>query len=202
MDSRVAGDKPSNETSIRIHRFLPFSYANGPGVRAVIWVQGCSLGCAGCFNPKTHPSDGEFTSVDDLFLRIIHLDDAIEGISVSGGEPLQQYYPILTLLRRVRQETQLSVLMFTGYTWEEIQQMPDSGTLLQSIDVLIAGRYDAAQRLARDLRGSANQTVHFLTDRYSATDLQNVASAEAIITADGEVIISGIDPVRVSAMDK
>ena len=185
------------DNTIRIHRFLPFSYANGPGARAVIWVQGCSLGCAGCFNPKTHPSGGELTSVDDLFLRITQLGDTIEGISVSGGEPLQQYYPILTLLQRVRQETQLSVLMFTGYTWEEIRQMPNSRTLLKNIDVLIAGRYDAAQRLTHNLRGSINQTIHFLTNRYSTADLQTIPSTEVIIAPGGEVMISGIDPILV-----
>ena len=179
----------------------------------MIWVQGCSLGCPGCFNPKTHPSggsgwgsrglaqpkgdSGELTSVDDLFLRITHLGNTIEGVSVSGGEPLQQYYAILTLLQRVRQETQLSILMFTGYTWEEVQQMPDSRTLLKNVDVLIAGRYDAAQRLMHNLRGSANQTIHFLTNRYSTADLQTIPSAEVIITPDGEVMVSGVDPIRV-----
>jgi len=184
-------------TTIRIHRFLPFSYANGPGARAVIWVQGCSLGCPGCFNPKTHPSGEELISVDDLFLRIIHLGDTIEGISVSGGEPFQQHYPVLTLLQRVRQETQLSVLMFTGYTWEETQQMPNSKALLKNVDVLIAGRYDAAQHLMHDLRGSINQTIHFLTSRYSTADLQTIPSTEVIIAPDGEVMVSGVDPIRV-----
>ncbi len=197
MDTKVTGNNISDGASIRIHRFLPLSYANGPGARAVIWVKGCSLGCPGCFNPRTHTSGGDLTSVDDLFLRIIHLGNTIEGVSVSGGEPLQQYYPILTLLQQVRQETQLSVLVFTGYTWEEVQQMPDSETLLGSIDVLIAGRYDAAHRLMHNLRGSANQTIHFLTDRYSTADLRTVPSAEVIIAPDGEVIVSGVDPIRV-----
>ena len=191
MNAKMAG------TSIRIHRFLPLSYANGPSARAVIWVQGCSLGCPGCFNPETHPSGGELTSVEDLFLRVIQLGDTIQGVSVSGGEPFQQYYPILKLLQRVRQETQLSVLMFTGYTWEETQQMPNSGALLKNVDVLIAGRYDAAQRLMHDLRGSINQTIHFLTSRYSTADLQTIPSTEVIIAPDGEVMVSGVDPIRV-----
>ena len=88
---------------LRIHAFEPFSRANGPGVRAAIWVQGCSLGCPGCFNPDTHPfAGGELLAVDDLFRRILALGDAIEGITVSGGEPLQQRRPLLALLQRVR----------------------------------------------------------------------------------------------------
>lgn len=182
---------------LRIHQFLPFSYANGPGVRAVVWVQGCSLRCPGCFNPETHPFvGGELVYVGELFGRIVALGDAIEGITVSGGEPLQQRRPLLTLLRQVRRETSFSVLLLTGYTWEEIEQMPDAEALLACVDVLIAGRYGASQRLASDLRGSANQAVHLLTDRYTMGDLQSVPSAEVIITTQGEVMVSGIDPVR------
>jgi anaerobic ribonucleoside-triphosphate reductase activating protein len=182
---------------LRIHAFEPFSRANGPGVRAVIWVQGCSLNCPGCFNPETHsPAGGELVSTDELFQRIVALGDSIEGISVSGGEPLQQRRPLLALLRQVRQGTPLSVLLFTGYTWEEVQQMSEAAALLACVDVIIAGRYDPSRRLARDLRGSANQTVHFLTDCYAEGDLQAVPCAEVFITVEGEVVISGADPVR------
>ncbi len=182
---------------LRIHQFLPFSRANGPGVRAVIWVQGCSLGCPGCFNPRTHSfAGGEPVCVDDLFGCIVALGDAIEGVTVSGGEPLQQWRPLLALLRHVRRETSLSVLLFTGYPREEVQRMPDAEALLECVDVLIAGRYDASRRPARDLRGSANQTVHLLTERYTMGEVQSVPAAEVIITAEGEVMLSGIDPAR------
>jgi anaerobic ribonucleoside-triphosphate reductase activating protein len=184
-------------TKLRLHAFLPFSRANGPGVRAVIWVQGCSLGCPGCFNPETHPfTGGELVSVGDLFERIAALKKAVEGITISGGEPFQQRRPLLALLWRVRQETTLSVVLFTGYTWDEVQRMPDADALLACIDVLIAGRYDQTRRLARDLRGSANKTVHFLTNRYTMEDLQAVPYAEVIITAEGNVVMSGIEVVR------
>ena len=182
---------------LRIYDFEPLSRANGPGARAVIWVQGCSLGCPGCFNPETHPFEGgELVPVDELFGRILALGNSIEGISVSGGEPLQQRGPLLALLRREREETALSVLMFTGFTWEEIQRMPDARALAACVDVLIAGRYDASQPLARDMRGSANQTVYLLSDRYRLADLQSVPPAEIIITAEGTVVLSGTDPVR------
>lgn len=182
---------------IRLHAFLPHSHANGPRVRAVIWVQGCSLGCPGCFNPETHPFEGgELVEVDELFKRILALGNSIEGITISGGEPLQQYRPILALLKRVRNETDYSVIVFTGYTWEEVQRMPYANELLSCIDVLIAGRYDDKQRLAHSLLGSANKTVHFLTNRYSMKDLEAVPQGEVIITAEGEVLIVGIEPIK------
>jgi len=186
-----------NNKILRIHEFLPYSRVNGPGVRAVLWLQGCSLGCPECFNPQTHPFEqGQLRLVDDLFQSLMTLKGGIEGLTVSGGEPLQQAPPLLALLQRLRQETFLSVLLFTGFTWAEIQRMPQAAALLACIDVLIAGRYDAAQHLARDLRGSANKTTHFLSDRYTQADLHAIPSTEVIITAQGEVIVSGIDPLK------
>jgi anaerobic ribonucleoside-triphosphate reductase activating protein len=181
---------------LRIHSFVPRSRANGPGLRAVLWVQGCSLGCSGCFNPQTHsPSGGESVAVEDIAQQIAALEGSIEGITISGGEPLQQCRPLLALLRRLRQQTALSILVFTGYTWDEVQRLPQARELLAAMDVLIAGRYDDSQRLARDLRGSANKTVHLLTDRYTANDLETVPAAEVIIGPGGEIQLTGIDPL-------
>jgi anaerobic ribonucleoside-triphosphate reductase activating protein len=133
--------------------------------------------------------------MDDLLARLAALQETIEGLTISGGEPLQQRLPLLHLLRRVRQETSLTTLLFSGFTWAEIQQMPDAEALLDCLDVLVAGRYEAGRHLARDLRGSANKTVHFLTSRYALSDLQAVPPAEIVITPEGEIMVSGIDPV-------
>lgn len=183
--------------TLGIHCFLPCSRANGPGKRAVIWVQGCTLGCPGCFNPTTHdPDGGERVSVDELFERIVSLGGDIEGLTISGGEPLQQTRPLFSLLRRLRQETRLSVLLFTGYRWQESLEMPGAGALMACLDVVIAGRYDASRHLGRGLLGSSNQTVHLLTERYTMDDLYEVPVSEAIISGNGEVTISGIEPVK------
>ncbi len=182
---------------LRLHAFEPFSWANGPGCRAVIWVQGCTLGCPGCYNPETHSfRGGELVEVDALFERVASLQGQIEGVTVSGGEPLQQRRALLPLLQRIRRETPLSMLVFTGYRWEEVQRMREAPLLLACIDVLIAGRYDQTQRLARDLRGSANKTVHLLTDRYTFADLQLIPVGEVWIEPNGTITLSGIDPLR------
>jgi len=184
--------------TLRLHAFLPSSRANGPGWRAVIWTQGCSLACPGCFNPATHdPAGGRLVSVAALARRLRALGDRIEGVTISGGEPLQQAQAVLTLLEQLRRETRLSVLLFSGYTWEEILARPDAARWVGCVDVLIAGRYDARQRLARSLRGSANQTVHFLTSRYTPADLETVPDAEVVLAADGTLRLTGIAPVWV-----
>lgn len=183
--------------TLRVHHFLPESQVNGPGNRAVLWVQGCTLGCPGCFNPETHKTRAStVVSVDDLFAALVPLQDRIEGLTVSGGEPLQQRRPLQTLLERVRRETSLSVLVFTGFSWQEVQRMPAIESLLASIDVLLAGRYVASQRVASGLLGSANKTIHFLSGRYQASDLENIPEAEVILSRDGQIYFSGIDPLR------
>ncbi|MGI5195814.1 4Fe-4S single cluster domain-containing protein [Streptomyces sp. CA-288835] len=186
------------QRGLRLHGFEPYSAANGPGTRAVVWVQGCTLGCPGCFNPETHERGVERgleeTPVDELFERIRSLGDRIEGVTISGGEPLQQREPVLRLLARIRAETPLSAVLFTGYRWPEVTRMPDAEALFASVDVLLAGRYESARRIARGLRGSANKTVHLFGDRYTLHDLEAVPDAEVVIHPDGRLTLTGIDP--------
>ena len=182
---------------LRIHQFQPASLSNGPGWRAVIWLQGCTLACPGCFNPQTHaPAGGQWLAVDDLVEQILALQPSIEGITISGGEPLQQLPGLLAFLARIRAASNLSSLLFSGFTWTEIQKMPQASRLLANIDVLIAGRYDGNQRVAHGLLGSQNKTVHFLTNRYAIIDLQAVPEAEVILTQNGEIIFTGINPAH------
>lgn len=186
----------SGNDTLRLHSFLPGSKVNGPGDRCVVWVQGCSLGCAGCFNPETHSFvAGQEVTVDELFKRVVVAGN-IEGITISGGEPLQQSEPVVLLLERLRQETALTSLVFTGFSFDEASQLPVFERLRSCVDVLICGRFQEDKRLAEGLIGSSNKTVHFFSDRYSIEDLDDVPDCEVFISADGEVVFSGIDPLR------
>lgn len=183
-------------SQLYIHSFVPASRGNGPGLRSVLWVQGCTLGCPGCFNPETHtPTGGQALSVDAVFQLIAAQQKQVQGLTISGGEPLLQPAALLELLQRVRRETTLSTLMFSGFTWQEIGRIKQSEMILSCLDVLLAGRYDQSQRVAAGLLGSANKTIHFLTPRYSARDLAQIPEAEVIISPDGDVIFSGIHPL-------
>ena len=189
------------DKNIRLHRLEPASLANGPGLRAVIWVQGCAFGCPGCFNPETHAmKGGEIWPVEKLVERILAIQanssgQKLEGLTISGGEPLYQHRALARLLEQVREKTDLSILVFTGYDWEELHRLKGIDRFLSYVDVLIAGRYDASRRVAQSLIGSANKVVHFLTGRYTAQDLEGVPQAEVIVKPDGEIILSGIDPL-------
>ncbi|GAA2107283.1 4Fe-4S single cluster domain-containing protein [Streptomyces synnematoformans] len=182
---------------LRMHGFEPFSAANGPGTRAVIWVQGCTLSCPGCFNPETHARAGEEVEeveVAELYDRVAGLADRVEGVTITGGEPLQQRGAVLELLRRIRGGTGLSTILFTGYDWPEVRRMRELDELRRCVDVLLAGRYREDRRVASGLRGSDNKTVRLFSERYTRADLDAVPEAEVIVRPDGRVTLTGIDP--------
>jgi anaerobic ribonucleoside-triphosphate reductase activating protein len=182
----------------RIHAFEPRSRANGPGARFVVWFQGCTLGCAGCFNPTTHDAGGgRAIALDELVAELTRATQSagIEGLSLSGGEPLQQPAAARALLDAAR-ALGLSTLAFSGYTIDEIRALPGGPDVLARLDVLIDGRYVASDRLATGLRGSANQRIQLLTDRYARADVEATPVAEIRISPTGDVILTGVDPLK------
>jgi anaerobic ribonucleoside-triphosphate reductase activating protein len=189
---------PEQATTVRIHAFEPRSRANGPGARFVVWFQGCTLGCPGCFNPTTHdPAGGRAASLDQLIRELTHAASThhIEGISLSGGEPLQQPEAARALLDAAR-DLGLSTLAFSGYTIDEIRARVGGPDVLARLDVLIDGRYLASDRLASGLRGSANQRIQLLTPRYSRSDVEATPVAEIRIGPTGDVILTGVNPLK------
>jgi anaerobic ribonucleoside-triphosphate reductase activating protein len=191
-------NEDENEVAIdvRIHAFEPRSRANGPGARFVVWLQGCTLGCPGCFNPTTHdPAGGRRIALDDLVGELTRARPGIEGLSLSGGEPLQQPGAARALLDAAR-GLGLSTLAFSGYTLDEIRGLPGGPGVLARLDVLIDGRYVARDRLATGLRGSANQRIQLLTARYTLADVEATPVAEIRIGPSGEVVLTGVDPLR------
>jgi len=136
--------------------------------------------------------------LEELVERIIAQEQMIEGITISGGEPLQQAEALLKLLSAVRAHTQLSVLLFSGYRMGEIQQMSYGVQILERVDVLIAGRYVQTRRLAHGLRGSANQEIHLLTGRYTLEEVEQTPAAEVWIDPQGNIMVSGVDPPSIA----
>jgi len=190
--STVAGGAAA---TARIHALEPKSRANGPGARFVVWLQGCTLGCPGCFNPKTHEAGAGREVAIAAIAAQLAATPGIEGLSLSGGEPLQQPEAALALLDAAR-ALGLSTLVFSGYTLAEIRELPHGPAVLDRLDVLIDGRYVAGERLATGLRGSANQRIHLLTSRYARADVEATPVAEIRISPRGEVVLTGVDPLK------
>ncbi|MFC0187117.1 4Fe-4S single cluster domain-containing protein [Fictibacillus aquaticus] len=185
---------------LRIHRFLPVTTVEGPGKRACLWVQGCSIQCRGCGVPWTWNSKGgSDTTVIEMFSQIkesLQKND-IEGVTFLGGEPFDQAEALAELAALVK-SIGLSVMCFSGYTYETLLQghKPGSDTLLSLTDLLIDGPFVQEQLdLSRPWVGSSNQNYRFLTDRYSFLEdqLHSIPNKlEIRIERNGVVAVNGM----------
>lgn len=140
--------------------------ALGFGRRLGLWVQGCPLACPGCIAKDTwNPEGGIEVGIDDLLQEVRRAIDAgADGLTVSGGEPLQQAAGLASLLRGIRRldfTTPSDVLVYTGYERTELDSA--QATVAGLADVLITGRYLATAPTRRIWRGSANQEMLLLT---------------------------------------
>jgi len=188
---------------LNLHAVIPGSLANGPGRRFAVWFQGCSKACDGCFNPDTHDFAPRFpVDVRDLVSQIAAQKN-VEGLSVSGGEPFEQADGLLELLRRTRKEAEcgllppeFSILVFSGLTIEAIRTLPKGQEILDLVDVLIDGSYDAEKAAPPgSFVSSTNQRVHLLTSRHAMNDFRTLPEAEVIIGADGNITCSGVNSI-------
>lgn len=188
----------SSETRrLRLHSFAAGSEANGPGVRAVVWLQGCTLGCLGCCNPHSLDADGgTWVSVAALADRVLQAK-GIEGVTVSGGEPLQQLPALVTFLRRIRRCSALSVVLFTGYTWREVQKLDPGSELTSLVDAVLAGRYDRRRRVAGGLLGSQNKQLRVLSHRYTREDFVGLPDLEISVDARGCITTTGSELLEI-----
>jgi anaerobic ribonucleoside-triphosphate reductase activating protein len=181
---------------IRLHAFEAASRANGPGLRAVVWLQGCSLRCESCFNPETHDPAGGYQSTTKQLIDLIRGSSTIEGIeglSISGGEPFDQPEALRDVVRQAR-NLGLGILIFTGHTLQALGRVPLASEILASTDVLIAGPYLRSQHLGSGLLGSGNQRIHCLTERYRPADFSRIPKREVILHRDGTYTLTGVSP--------
>ena len=175
------------EVKMRIHSFTPSTFVNGPGNRAMIHFQGCTLACPGCFNTMTHMRDaGEEILVSELIKRI---PVSVEGITISGGEPFLQPDALFELVSCLRERFD-SIIMFSGFYLHEINNIKLGRQILENIDVLIDGRFEKEKLAESGLRGSSNQTIHLLTNRHTIEEFSN-RNIEITINSDGELSMTG-----------
>jgi anaerobic ribonucleoside-triphosphate reductase activating protein len=152
---------------LRVGAWQERSVANGPGERFVFWLQGCPLRCRGCFNPEFQALEGGRHITGSEAVRMVKAVPGIEGVTYTGGEPFFQAEGLYWLSRLLRLEG-LSIVSYSGYTLAELRSSDNQWVrrLLDSLDILIDGRYIEEQRANLPCRGSANQQVHFLSGTY------------------------------------
>lgn len=153
---------------IKIHSILSESKVNGPGSRIVIWTQGCSKACKGCFNPETWTNEGGLNaSVYETYQLIKTLLTHNTGITITGGDPMEQseslYYLLKIINDNLMDQLPDGIILFTGYTMEEIENHEDKllAHIIPLVDLLIDGRYEESLKNNNVLSGSSNQQFHF-----------------------------------------
>lgn len=170
------------------------SVVNGPGKRYVIWVQGCPFHCPGCFNQDYQPFiPNKLVDIPTLSRRIFSVK-TIEGVTYSGGEPFMQC-EALVQLNRILIKKGLSIISYSGYTLDELLQLqnPYVKKMLSQLDILIDGRYQQENTANLLWRGSRNQNVHFLTDRYNDYKQQVNSGGEIeLIIGNDKITYTGI----------
>lgn len=143
------------------HNITHCDMLNGDGIRVVLWVSGCTMGCQGCQNPQTHPFDSGIPFDEKSKLELFEALDKpyIKGITFSGGHPLERdnIDVVYDLCKEIKHKFPTKdIWVYTGYTFERILTYP----IMDYIDVLVDGRYIEAERdVTLKWRGSKNQRV-------------------------------------------
>ena len=178
---------------------LACTEAEGPGRRAALWVQGCNKRCRGCCNPAyLQLVERELVSAASVleWLENAHHAHDLEGATFLGGEPMLQAQG-LTIVAQGAQSLGLSVMVFSGYTKNELDmlQLPGFDQLLRYTDVLVDGPYEVnLPEQNRRWAGSTNQKFHYLTTRYDAR-IESNGEVERVLElrlkTDGSVFVNG-----------
>jgi anaerobic ribonucleoside-triphosphate reductase activating protein len=173
--------------------------ALGPGIRSVIWVQGCPLHCHGCIAPDWIPQrQARLVHPEELAAELLS-DENVSGLTLSGGEPMLQALPLAAMVEAARRRRDVNVICYSGFTLGELRERPPApgvADLLERVDVLIDGPYQEAANDAKGLRGSSNQVVHHLTSRltgYVGAFVEGPRTAE-IRVRDRSVLLVGVPP--------
>lgn len=149
--------------TLRLAGIVRESIVDGPGIRFTVFCQGCPHDCPGCHNPETHDFAGGSDCTIARLMEEIDKNPLLAGVTFSGGEPLCQSEAFLQMAKQVKQRN-LSLTIFSGYTFEEILIMSEENSnvkeLLELTDILIDGPFVYEEKdLTLQFRGSRNQRV-------------------------------------------
>ena len=153
------------KTVLRILHIEENTNLLGPFSRFVIWVHGCCFNCGGCL--ATNTREGTFSEVEVEELSRQIAESQCEGITISGGEPFLQAAELLQLIKATREKKDIGVIVYSGFTLDELQRDDSKSPLLSEIDILIDGQYVQELDDGRAYVGSSNQIIHYLSNRYA-----------------------------------
>ena len=144
---------------IRISGIVEESIVDGPGLRYVLFTQGCPHHCKGCHNPTTHPFDGGRMVSPDWVFADVRKNPIVRGVTFSGGEPFVQSGKLAPLAERLR-AAGYNLTSYTGYLYEELLADSRHMPLLRQLDILVDGPFILEEKsLIIRFRGSRNQRI-------------------------------------------
>lgn len=183
---------------MRVHRILEKTYAEGPGCRFCIWVQGCRHKCDGCFATELWDFNGGYDiSAQRIIEMIQSVENEICGITFLGGEPFE-YAEELSVIGGYMHNIGKNVITFTGFRYEDLPNKSNSQVLLNQTDLLIDGKFEKSLvDYSRPLVGSLNQNFIFLTDRISEDEIYSYENRfEVRLTSNGKVVFNGMGNIE------
>jgi len=181
---------------------IAVAHHSGPGLRGILWVQGCSLLCTRvCLNPHLlDPTKGFAVDADAAarsVLRILAQYAEAEGVTILGGEPFDQAAALAAMLEPIR-AAGYSTMVYSGHTHEDLLRRDDAAALLAVSDILVDGPFiEALYDPALIWRGSSNQRVIPLTARYTAEGIEaaQIAQGRSQFVArgpSGDLLVTGL----------
>jgi len=194
---------------LRIGRIVSRTYVEGPGPRAAIWLAGCRLRCAGCFNPHLWDRESGVRRDPADVAQTVADVPGIRGLTILGGEPFDQPRGLATLLEEISGRG-LDVIAFTGYRWEHLRRRargePAVSRVLAAVDLLVDGPFLQHRiDVGRPWLGSVNQRYLPLTPR-GVTLLPTARDSDAVevtVGADGVVHVNGwLDPRAMKHLER
>lgn len=180
---------------LNIMGYVSESEVNGPGCRAVVWVQGCRRECAGCFNPASWSfAENQLIAIEELATQILS-NPRNEGVTFSGGEPFLQALALARLAQRLK-AAGLNVMSFTGFTLPELQSPKapaGAQALLAELDILVDGPFveSLAINSPDSPVSSRNQKVHIFNPAFQDKISWASDQMEIHILKDGTRLITG-----------
>ena len=179
---------------MRVHRIVEKTFAEGPGCRFSIWVQGCNHHCDGCFATDLWDFKGGYEiSTEKVISDLQNVLKDISGVTFLGGEPFE-YAAELSKIAEYIHSVDKNVITFTGYDYETLKNQSSAKSLLDETDLLIDGRFEKSLvDYIRPLVGSKNQQFIFLTDKISKKDIIDYKDRfEIVISQTGKTEFNGM----------
>jgi len=170
-------------------------YNLGKGKRIGVWVQGCSLGCNECISQTLQTNlGGNQVNIEELVNEISKVGPHFNGITITGGEPFQQYRQLIAFCAYLKQQTSLEVYVFSGYYLEELYELYPDKLFLKYIDQLMDGRYVKEKHDNKNVKGSYNQTLYLFQNGDAIKQKMSFASDKFGLKVDNDmqVYMSGI----------